>query len=246
MISINSNKINTLIESSVRNNKVAVELINKNINNIKTFSSILQNINIIELDSSLETNNLEETSAFLYLLKTYEAYCQINDFNSLTCPSCKNKACLSSHKTYNRNIVFYINKYKIEATISLTVLQCSYCMKEDKQKYHALIPNFIFPYHAYSADIIIKTLYNLLIKKIKVNEMIRSIQISHQLLYKWLKGLYTYSIPSSIILQVKANVITIIECIHLLKSSFLLDYYQTFNHPFFLFKPTCVPLSITP
>ncbi|MDD4795972.1 MAG: DUF6431 domain-containing protein [Bacilli bacterium] len=245
MISINSNKINPLIENSIRHNKVAVELINKNINIIKDFSNILQNINIIEFDKSLE-NHLEDDSALLYLLKSYEAFCQINDFNSLTCPCCKNKRCLSYHKTYNRNIVFYINNYKIEGLIALTVLICSICMKEDKQKYHALIPDFIFPYHAYSTDTIIKTLYNILIKKIKVSELIKSIQISHQLLYKWIKGLYTYSIPSSIVLQVKADVITIIECLYLLKSSFLLDYYQTFDHPFFLFKPTCVPLSVTP
>lgn len=118
-------------------------------------------------------------------------------------------------------------------------------MREDKQKYHALIPDFIFPYHAYSANYIIKTLYNLLINKIKVSELIRSRQISHQLLYKWLKGLNTYSIASSIVLHVEAKIITIIECLYLLNSSFLLEFYQTFNHPFF-FKPTCVPLSVTP
>lgn len=244
MVSTICKKINPLIESSVRNNKVAVEQINHDINYIKDFSIILQNINIIELDNTLE-NNLEDDSDLLYLLKAYESYCQINDFDSLTCPCCKNKGCLRFHKTYDRNIVFYINHYKIEATIALTVLKCSYCMREDKQKYHALIPDFIFPYHVYSANYIIKTLYNLLINKIKVSELIRSRQISHQLLYKCLKGLNAYSIASSIVLHVEAKIITIIECLYLLNSSFLLEFYQTFNHPFF-FKPTCVPLSVTP
>ncbi len=222
-------------------------MIENNINNIYEFSNILHNINITELSYPLKC--LAESNVnLLYMIKAYESYVCVNDFSHLACPSCGYSEHLHYHKSYDRNLIFYFNQYKIEAKIALAVLKCSYCSKKknNPQKYHTIIPEFIFPYHIYSADTIIKTLYNNIINKIKLNQLMESLKISHQLFYQWVKGIHSYIMPSSVILQVKADIIAIVKSIYKFNYSFLLGFYNTYNHPFFLFKPTCVPLSITP
>lgn len=241
MITLSKTKINNFLQGIIENNEKNVNMIKDDINKLKDFSKIL---NIVSIS---ETVNMKESYDVLYLIKAYETIGAINEYEEYQCPNCKRHNCLHFHKTYERNITFFIGKYKVEAVITLLVLECSYCKNyEDEQHYHALIPDFIFPYHAYSATIILNTIYDRLINKIKVEQIIAKNKITKELYYKWLRGFKKYSISADTVLGVGNNLELIIRVILNDTHTFLHKFYQTYYHPFFLFKSTCVPLSIIP
>lgn len=187
------------------------------------------------------------TSPFTILINSYDNYCDCNMFNDLRCPCCNKKNTLSFHKKYPRNFSYIENGVKIDTVIYITVLECKYCKKcNNKQKYHALLPIFILPYHIYEASMIIDSIYSYLVKEQKLNEILEKIQITHKLFYDWLKKIKIYLLPSSVILKENNVLITIIKKIYLLNEKFLIDFYDNYGHPYFLFKETCVPLCITP
>ena len=67
--------------------------------------------------------------------------------------------------------------------VNITVCKCEECSKtEGKQKYHAILPDFVLPYIIYEASTIMKALsdyYN----KIKIQQILDRLQIKHKLLY---------------------------------------------------------------
>lgn len=71
-------------------------------------------------------------------------------------------------------------------------------------------------------------------------------RISHQLLYKWLNGLSAYRIVSSIILSISGNLKDILSLINKDRFNFYQMFFDKYDHPFFLFRETCVPLAIMP
>ncbi len=241
MITFSKTKINNFLKETIKNNEKYVKTIRDDINKLKDFS------NILDIVSITKTSNIQESYDILYLIKTYEIMGKINNYEEYQCPNCKRKGCLHFHKNYERNITFFIGNYKIEAVITILVLECNYCKNyEDEQHYHALIPDFIFPYHSYSAIIILNTIYDRLINKIKVEQIIEKNKITKELYYKWLKGFKKYSISADTILGVGSSLELIIQAIIDDIHTFLYRFYQTYYHPFFLFKSTCVPLSLIP
>lgn len=196
----------------------------------------------------IKINSQENTiSHFNALIDSYNNYCDCNIFNDLKCPCCNNKGTLSFHKKYQRNFSYIDNGVKVDTIIYITVLECKHCKKcNNKQKYHALLPIFILPYHIYEASMIINSIYSYLVKKQKLNEILEKIQISHKLFYDWLIKVKVYLLPSSVILKENNELITITKKIFLLNEKFLIDFYDNYRHPYFLFKETCVPLCITP
>ncbi len=226
------------------NNKLSNSIFDKNTNiidNLNNFSNIIEVIHINKLDFQITSNILKD-------IKEYENYIKANDFSDLKCPLCKHDNVLHYHKEYQRDLIFQINDNEIISKITITVLECSYCkkMNKGKQLYHALLPAFIFPYHIYSGNIILDTLNKRLIEEEKIQQIIEKRNISHQLFYKWLKGFKKYSISASTILECDNNIIDIIKAIIKDPHSFLLKFFKTFYHPFFLFRLTCVPLVIMP
>ncbi len=221
-----------------------IEPIKEDINLIYDFSSILEVISIQKLEDTSSSFDL------LYLIKMFENYMMTNDYHDICCPLCGNKNTLSFHKTYQRDFVFYINNYEITAIISLPVVECSYCKEKNKiserQHFHAILPDFIFPYHLHSSDIILDTIYQRIVNHIKLNAIISKRKISHQLLYSWIKGMEQYQLSSSTILGIPNNLQEILKDIRKEIKEFLSQFYSQYHHPFFLFRFTCVPLVIIP
>lgn len=241
MISLNNEKIKQTMNQLIEKYNKSIDLINENINNLKHFSEILEINSIVKLDTTYP-NDL----SLLYYLKYYEELLYVNDYHSFRCPLCKKHNELSFHKTYSRSIVVHINNYEINATINLIVLECHYCKEYNKgnQHYHALIPDIIFPYHSYSSNIIINVLIEKELNKLKIEELILKYQISHQLYYKWLKELKEYMLVTSIILESKNEIIDILKELKIKLEKLQYDIFKQYNHPYFLFKKTCVPLII--
>ena len=240
MIALNNEKIKQTLNQLIEKYSKSIDLINENIDNLKNFSDILEINNIVKLDT-----NYSNDSSFLYYLKYYEELININDYHSFKCPLCKHND-LSFHKTYSRNIVFHLNNYEINATINLIVLECNYCKEynKDNQHYHAIIPDIIFPYHIYSSKIVINSLIERYVNKLKVKEIIDKYQLRHQLFYKWLKELKQYLLISSIILETQNGIVEVLNELKIKLEKLQYDIYQQYLHPYFLFRKTCVPVII--
>lgn len=243
MITLNSKIINQTFHEISKNYQKDINKVENNIENIKNFSNLLEIISINKLN--IKEKNTEN---ILYYLKMYETILTINNYTSFKCPLCKKEHTLSFHKTYERNIIFNLYGYEIIAKISLIVLECSYCKEYNHniQHYHAIIPDYIFPYHIYSSNIIMNCLIEHYLNELTINQIIEQVNISHQLYYKWLNEFNKYLVVSSIILKVKANIKEILAEIKNQLEELLYNFYQSYNHPYFLFKRTCVPLIIMP
>lgn len=240
MISLNNLIIKDNLIVSISKYQKDINKLFDNINDIYDFSSILEIISINKVNNKFNNSNI------LLYIKAYENITNSNDFNFCNCPNCKHNS-MKFYKSYQRNIIFYFNEYEIVAKISLTVLECSFCKQDKKylkQHFHTLLPDFIFPYHIYSSDIILDTLTDRFINNIKINIILKERRISHQLFYTWIKGFKRYSLSSSIILSTESKLIDIISKINNNRDLFLYQFYQQFFHPFFLFRLTCVNLCI--
>ena len=243
MIALNNKIINQTFHEISKNYQKDINNVENNIENIKNFSNLLEIISINKLN--IKEKNTEN---ILYYLKMYETILTINDYTSFKCPLCKKEHTLSFHKTYERNIIFHLFNYEIVAKIKLIVLECSYCKEYNKdiQHYHAVIPDYIFPYHTYSSNIIMNCLIEHYLNKLIIKEVIEQANISHQLYYKWLNEFNKYSLISSIILQTKNEIKEILQEIENRLEELQRNFYKNYNHPYFLFRKTCVSLVITP
>lgn len=214
---------------------------NKDIDNIRSFSSILDVVNI-------DTNtDLNESYNILYTILSYEETLTVNDYSNFTCPNCKRKHTLQFHKTYPRNLIFNVGNYIVTAKINIIVLQCNHCKNnKDQQHFHALLPDFIFPYHIFSENIILNCLDDKFVNNKKVREIESNYRIPFQLLYYWIKIMKKYQMVCGIILKIPIDLTNIIKGILNNKQLFLIMFYQKYFHPFFLFRRTCVDLAITP
>ena len=229
MISHNCKNFNTIFENNVQLEDI--------LNDFSILSDIIIN----------KTNHISDDNTILNKIRDYETIRKINDYNEYKCPLCGKREVLYFHKTYERNLIFYYNNCELICKIEIIVLECSYCKKHNKgkQHYHALLPNFILPYHIYSSYIIIDTLY-LSLTKGQIIKIIDERNISHQLYYSWLRGIDKYKTSASTILLVKNEIIEVIIKIKEDMYKFLSEFYLSYNHPFFLFKLTCVNLVIMP
>ncbi len=189
--------------------------------------------------------DINDNDPIKYAVKMYYHYCDCNNFNNLKCPCCR-KCLLSFHKRYERNLVYYYNGKVNNITVNIAVCKCEECSKiKDRQKYHAILPDFVLPYIIYEASAIMKVLsdyYN----KMKIQQIIDKYQICHKLLYDWIKKINIYSFSASVVLGINNIVTTVISNIIDQNSSFLNRFYYDYHHPFFLFKSTCVPLCFIP
>lgn len=202
---------------------------------------------MITLDiKEINKNNLELGSCenpIEYAIKSYYNYYYCNDYTNLKCPSCK-KNTLSFHKTYKRNLTYYYKEQVQNITIDIVVVKCDHCSKiEGKQKYHAILPEFVLPYIIYEAHTIFESLYEYY-NKTKLCEILERLKIRHKLFYDWLKKLSIYSLSASVVLAIENKIKKIITKINEDDYHFLNQFYENYNHPFFLFKLTCVPLCI--
>ena len=243
MIALNNKIIKQYLQKSYKNYRNDVEKVKINIENIRDFSNILE----VESINKLNVSGQNDTS-ILYYIKVYESLLTVNDYSNFKCPLCKKDHTLSFHKTYERNIILHLNGYEVIAKISLIVLECAYCKEYNRnsQHYHAIIPDYIFPYHIYSSNIIMNCLIEHYLKELTINQIIEQANISHQLYYKWLNELKKYLVVSSVILKTKANIKEILTEIKSRLEELQYNFYQSYNHPYFLFKETCVPLIIMP
>ena len=175
----------------------------------------------------------------------YYNYCDCNDYSNLRCPCCSNKS-LTFHKKYQRNLTYYYNGKVFDITIDIAVCKCNHCSKiSGRQKYHAILPEFILPYAIYEASTIMNAL-NDYYNKVKLNQILDRLKIQHKLFYDWIKKFNIYSLSASVILKINNDLKQIINNIVKENSIFLMNFYNDYHHPYFLFKTTCVPLCIIP
>lgn len=221
-----------MITKKLKKNNYFNEIYDKNLLNF-----LINNNEIMKCDE----NNVIET-----LINSYYNFIDTNYFDDLECPNCKIKGCLKRNTTYQRHLTYLASDNVINTMITITVVKCSHCAKKgDTQKYHAILPWFVLPYHLYSAHDILsacKDYYN----KVKIKEILNRLKIQHKLLYDWIKKLSKYLLPSSIILSMINDKTKIINEINNNLEQFLCRFYSNYLHPFFLFKITCVPLCINP
>lgn len=87
------------------------------------------------------------------LCKIYQDYIQNLDLSSITCPnsSC-NSSDFSFNTTYNRYVVFSPDHESL--SINIVVIRCNKC-----GTYHALLPSYLFPFHSYTYQFVLATLY---------------------------------------------------------------------------------------
>ncbi len=241
MIPLNFKKCNSFLANFIEKIDKVKNYLSKDINQIKTLSPIL------EVSSITKSDNIHNNFFILYIVLIIEYLLNTNSYTSFRCPFCKHNHCLTFHKTYKRTIIFCLYGYEITASISLIVLECSFCKnnKKSPQHYHALIPDGIFPYHIYSGEIILDILFDRMIHKIKVQQIIEKNKISHQLYYQWIKEFVAYQLSSSIILNVKNDKEEILLALFHDPPNFFLQFFIQYYHPFFLFRKTCVSLAIT-
>lgn len=227
-------------------------------NNFETFSFFSQQIpsnSFVESDvESMLSIKLEKINTYFNenepktienIIKAYDNYRDCNNFSDLVCPLCKHK-CLVFHKIYERNLTYFIDGELKNIKINIIVCKCKHCEKaHNKQKYHALLPEFILPYAIYEASTIITAINDYLQKK-KLDKILERLQITHKLFYDWLKKLKVYVLPSSVILKTINDINKVISEIKKSNTLFLKEFYDIYEHPFFLFKITCVPLCIIP
>ena len=199
-------------------------------------------LNIDKIKSNLQILGRTPIEQAIY---NYYNYCDCNDYNNLKCPCCGNKS-LSFHKKYQRNLVYYFNGEVFDITIDIAVCKCNHCSKiQGRQKYHAILPEFVLPYVIYEASTIMNAL-NDYYNKVKINQILDRLKIQHKLFYDWIKKFNIYSLSASIILKINNNLKLIINNIVNDNSIFLMNFYNNYNHPYFLFRLTCVPLCIIP
>lgn len=231
-----------------------ISLFNQSINEFNDkISKCSQNIEeITNISAFLDVISIEKTDIInnsydvLKEILSYEETYIINDYSNFICPCCKNKDTFSFHKLYSRNFVFTIKNYLITAKIKLIVLECSHCKKyKDKQHFHTLLPDFIFPYHSYSSNIILDSITDKF-NKDKIKYITNKYKVSYQLLYYWITILNKYLFVCSIILKIPIIISNIIIKINENRKQFLKLFYQQYFHPFFLNRKTCKYLAITP
>ena len=187
----------------------------------------------------------EEIKSISEYIKLYNNYRDCNYFINLKCPKCKNNT-LKFHKTYERNLCYYICDNLESIILDIIVVKCEHCAKiDDSQKYHAILPEFLLPYSIYEASTIIKAV-NDYINKVKLINILERLKIRHKLFYDWIKKINKYLLSSSIILKINNEISKVVNEIIKEKNNFLINFYNNYNHPFFLFRITCVPLCITP
>ena len=231
-----------------------ISLFNQSINEFNDkISKCSQNIEeITNISAFLDVISIEKTDIInnsydvLKEILSYEETYIINDYSNFICPCCKNKDTFSFHKLYSRNFVFTIKNYLITAKIKLIVLECTHCKKyKDKQHFHTLLPDFIFPYHSYSSNIILDSITDKF-NKDKIKYITNKYKVSYQLLYYWITILNKYLFVCSIILKIPIIISNIIIKINENRKQFLKLFYQQYFHPFFLNRKTCKYLAITP
>lgn len=244
MITLNLKDVKSIIINNYNNFCDKISIVKNSVEKIEEFSKFLTITSISKIDEG----NSKSNKLFLFMILVYEIIFTLNCYSSYKCPQCKQKNCMHFHKLYKRNVIFKFNGYLIEAKFSIIVLECSFCKgsKKHKQHYHSLFPHIIFPYHIYSSEIIIDTLVDKIINEVKINKIMESKRISHQLLYKWLNELSIYKVTSSIILSISGNLKDILSLINKDRFNFYQMFFDKYDHPFFLFKETCVPLAIMP
>ena len=102
------------------------------------------------------------------------------------------------------------------------------------------------PYHIHEASMIIDAAYKYLIKQMKLKQILEKLKITHKLFYDWINKINKYLLPSSIVLKENNKLIKVVKQIYKQRENFLIDFFDNYQHPYFLFRITCVPLCITP
>lgn len=198
----------------------------------------------LSIDKINPQNDINNIKTMESIIQLYNNYRDCNDFSNLKCPLCGNKGSLFFHKMYERNLTYYINDEMVNTKINIIVCKCVYCEEaHNSQKYHALLPEFILPYTIYEASTIVKAVNDYLNGK-KLAEITDKLKITHKLFYDWLRKLKKYTLSASIILKITNDIKYVVSGIIDNNSKFLISFYDDYNHPFFLFKTTCVPLCI--
>lgn len=198
-------------------------------------------LNLCKIKSNIQLKGFKPIEQAIY---DYYNYCDCNDYSNLKCPGCGNKS-LIFYKKYQRNLTYYYNNEMYDISIEIAVCKCNHCSKiSGKQKYHAILPEFVLPYVIYEASTIMKAL-NDYYNKVKVNQILERLKISHKLFYDWIRKFNIYSLSASIVLKLNNDLKQIISKI-VNDSTFLINFYNNYNHPYFLFRITCVPLCIIP
>ena len=117
-------------------------------------------VNIITLNLSKIKSNIQlhGFNPIEYAINSYYNYCDCNDYSDLRCPCCGNHS-LTYHKVYDRNLTYHYKDKMYNVIIKITVCKCEHCSKiKGKQKYHAILPDFVLPYIIYESSTIMKAI----------------------------------------------------------------------------------------
>lgn len=162
----------------------------------------------------------------------YENYVSANDFSTQYCPKCKIKGKFKRNTKYQRNLTYKNNEEIVNDVMTIYVVECRSC-----GRYHALLPGFLFPYHIFSAPIIVEVLHQRLCNSLKLLKIVDKYKITHQLMYYWLKLLrkfqgYISTVFDEIVLQLVDQLNKMFDDLELFTKNFHIQH----KFMFFLFK----------
>lgn len=106
----------------------------------------------------------------------------IADFSihSARCPFCGAKGCLSSHASYQRDLISFHNRKVLRHILSIPRVICSSCTHT-----HAVLPDVLIPYGSYSISFILTVLRDFSLHNTTVESLLSRYCISRSTLYSW-------------------------------------------------------------
>ena len=112
------------------------------------------------------------------------------------CPICDAKHSLQRHGTYDRSLILLCNDSFKEVTLTIQRVKCSVCNRT-----HAILPWDVVPFGLYSITAVLDICINIYRENKAILSLAEQLQVSYQLLYRFLQIVQSVVKQMCILLQ---------------------------------------------
>ena len=188
----------------------------------------------------------QEKSAFFLPAGTdyqtrYDADVERLNFEKQNCGSCKSRGTFTFHSTYMRTVIGSKEEQNSPSRIKVKVLQCTY--SACKQRFHALLPEWICPFLPYTYPYILEVLhYYFNEADQKILRTAHAFDMSPKTIRRFLVLLEEGQIPmrqTKSFQESEFDIKNLLARLHVKKQlfwSFLSEFLQAAGHTFFAVK----------